>query len=135
MITTLTVLAIGISGHRTQEYASLAVLGSLSFLTGLGVVKLPRKYAVPLLLTALGVLFLKVHVPNLSVLMTYLIGSLPGAVLVYIYPQLLTFRRDLEALLVTSAVPVTELLVWKYFGEGFLPMGYLTGPCWLWGSP
>ncbi len=127
LITALIMLAIGISVHRTLGYISLAVLGALSFFAGLGAVKLPRKYAIPLLLTATGALFLKAHVSNISVLMMYLIGSLPGAILVYIYPQLLTFRRDLEALLVTSAVPATELLVWKYFGEGFLPMGYLTG--------
>ncbi len=127
LITASIMLAIGISAHRTLGYISMAVLGALSFFMGLGAVKLPRKYAIPLLLTATGALFLKVNFPSVSVLTTYLIGSLPGAIIVYTYPQLLTFRRDFEALLVTSAVPATELLVWKYFGEGFLPMSYLTG--------
>ncbi|WP_457619385.1 exopolysaccharide Pel transporter PelG [Methanopyrus sp.] len=79
------------------------------------------------LVTILIVLLLKINIPSADVLTIYLIGSLPGAVLVYVHPQLLTFRKDLEALLATSAVPTTELLVWKYFGEGSLPMGYFMG--------
>ncbi len=127
LITASIMLAIGISAHQALGYISMAVLGVLSFFMGLGAVKLPGKYSIMSLLTATGALFLKVNVQSVSVLTTYLIGSLSGAIIVYTYPQLLTFRRDFEALLVTFAVPATELLAWKYFGEGFLPMSYLMG--------
>ncbi|WP_457614445.1 hypothetical protein [Methanopyrus sp.] len=130
LIIALIVLIIHISIRLTLKYILITlmiVLITLLIFKELRMTKLLGKYVITLMFILFIISLLRVKAPNEDILMIYLIGSLPGAILVYIYPQLLTFRKDLEALLATSAVPATELLVWKYFGEGFLPMGYLTG--------
>ncbi|AAM02518.1 hypothetical protein [Methanopyrus kandleri] len=66
---------------------------------------------------------------NPDLLVLYLLGSVPGALVVYTYPQLITFRREIEATVALSLVPIAELLAWHRWGVKWLALGYLMGTC------
>ncbi|WP_088336222.1 hypothetical protein [Methanopyrus sp. KOL6] len=66
---------------------------------------------------------------NPDLLILYLLGSVPGALVVYTYPQLIMFRREIEATVALSLVSVAEILAWHRWGVEWLALGYLIGTC------
>ncbi|MEO2242004.1 MAG: hypothetical protein ABGY09_08070, partial [Euryarchaeota archaeon] len=57
----------------------------------------------------------------------YSLGSVPGALVVYIYSQLVALRREEEAAAALSLVPLLELLVARWWGVDWVAVGYLLG--------
>lgn len=64
---------------------------------------------------------------NADLTMMYALGSVPGALVVYMYPQLIAFRREIEATVALALVPVAEILAWRWWGIEWVALGYLAG--------
>jgi len=84
---------------------------------------LPLGMSVPSLLTWLN---LRLSA-NADLTMMYALGSVPGALVVYMYPQLIAFRREIEATVALALVPVAEILAWRWWGIEWVALGYLAG--------
>ena len=62
-----------------------------------------------------------------DLMLLYSLGSVPGALVVYIYSQLAAFRREEEATAALFLVPLLELLVARWWGVDRVAVGYLLG--------
>ncbi len=84
----------------------------------------------PLCMSVLSLLaWLKPRPASVSADLTliYALGSVPGALIVYIYPQLVALRREIEATAALALIPTAEALAWRWWGVEWVALGYLTG--------